>query len=160
MSPKTPRLAGWWFTPVEEESTMTGTTPPLHAVASQDHNDADGALFSASVRAGDFVFVSGQAAVDETGALVPGSFAEQMDRALGNVARILADEGLSLSDVVRVGAYLHDPADLAEYNRLYPQYFAPPRPARTTIAGCLSEPVKFEIDVVAYGRPAGSDRER
>lgn len=121
--------------------------PALRAVG--DNPVAHG-LFRAAVRAGDFVFVSGQAAVNASGELVPGNFAEQMDRAIGNVATILAGEGLGLSDVVRVGAYLHDHADVAEYNRRYPQYFAPPRPARTTLTGCLPEHVRFEIDVVAY----------
>lgn len=110
----------------------------------------DEPLFPPSVRAGDFVFVSGQASVDETGAIVPGTFAEEMHRSIENVRRVLADEGLTLADVVKVSSYVHDSANIAEYNRLYPQYFAVPRPARTTIAGCLTEAIKFEMDVVAY----------
>lgn len=114
----------------------------------------DEPLFPPAVRAGDFVFVSGQASVDESGAILPGTFAEEMHRSIENVRRVLATEGLDLADVVKVSAYVHDPADLAEYNRLYPRYFTPPRPARTTIASCLTEAVKFEIDVVAHGRTA------
>lgn len=111
---------------------------------------SDGPLFPPAVRAGDFVFVSGQAAVDEDGAIVPGTFAEQMHRSVENVRRVLDAEGLSLADVVKVNAYVHDRANIAEYNRLYPTYFAAPRPARTTITACLTDEVAFEIDVVAY----------
>lgn len=122
-------------------TNATGSAPP----------SGDGPLFPPAVRAGDFVFVSGQASVDESGSIVPGTFAEEMHRSIENVRRVLAVEGLDLADVVKVSSYVHDPADLAEYNRLYPEYFAPPRPARTTIANCLTEAVKFEIDVVAHG---------
>lgn len=114
------------------------------------------ALFSPWVRAGDFVFVSGQASVGEAGTIISGTFAEEMDRSIGNVRRILAEIGLSLSDVVRVSAYVHDPADLDEYNRRYRDYFASPRPARTTITGCLTAAIKFEIDVIAFAQAQGS----
>lgn len=109
-------------------------------------------LFPPAVRAGEFVFVSGQASVDELGTIVPGTFAEEMHRSIENVRRALATEGLALSDVVKVCAYVQDPADLAEYNRLYPRYFPAPRPARTSLANCLTDAIKFEIDVVAWSR--------
>lgn len=112
--------------------------------------DANTGNFSAATRAGDFVFVSGQASVDETGTIVPGSFAEEMDRSLGNVRRVLAEHGLDLSDVVKVNCYVHNGADIAEYNELYRRYFSAPLPARTTITNCLSDAIKFEIDVIAY----------
>lgn len=112
--------------------------------------DGNTAMFAPYVRAGDFVFVSGQASVDENGKIVSGTFAEEMRRSIENVRRILAETGLTLDHVVRVGSYVHDPGDVPEYNRIYPEYFPVPRPARTTITSCLTEAVKFEIDVVAY----------
>lgn len=114
--------------------------------------DGNTANFTAAVVAGGLVFVSGQASVDESGTIVPGTFAEEMDRSIRNVERVLAAHGLDLSDVVKVGAYVHDPAHLAEFNARYRDYFAPPLPARTTIANCLTEQIKFEIDVVAAVR--------
>jgi 2-iminobutanoate/2-iminopropanoate deaminase len=108
------------------------------------------APFRPFVQAGAFVFVSGQASVDEAGRLVPGTFEEQMRLSIDNVRRVLALAGLDLTDVVRTGCYVHDPADAAEFNRIYLEYFHPPRPARTTLTGCLTEQVRFEIDVVAY----------
>lgn len=110
----------------------------------------DDPLFPPFVRAGEFLFVSGQASVDEHGTIVPGTFAEEMHRSIENVRRILAAEGLALSDVVKVNAYVADPADLPEYNRRYPDYFPWPRPARTTITNCLTDAIKFELDVIAH----------
>jgi 2-iminobutanoate/2-iminopropanoate deaminase len=105
--------------------------------------------FSPAIRAGDFVFVSGQASVDDAGAYVAGSFADELDRSFANVARILAAAGGSLDDVVQVRAYLGDIAFRDEFNTLYQAYFSPPMPARTTLSGGLGQ-LKFEIDVVAY----------
>ncbi|OXM74161.1 MULTISPECIES: RidA family protein [Amycolatopsis] len=119
---------------------MTGTV-------SRDGNTSK---FSSFVRAGDLVFVSGQASVDENGSIVPGTFAEEMRRSFANIIRVLADAGLELSDVVKVGAYLRDAGDLPEFNRLYTEYFTDPLPARTTITGCLPESIRFEVDVVAH----------
>ncbi|HVV11181.1 RidA family protein [Amycolatopsis sp.] len=109
-----------------------------------------GTSFSPYYCAGDFVFLSGQAAVDEDGRIVPGTFEEEMRRSIENVRSILGGLGLRLSDVVKVGAYVQDPADLVEYNRIYREYFAEPLPARTTLTSCLGDVVKFEIDVVAF----------
>lgn len=112
--------------------------------------DGNTANFSRSVRAGEFVFVSGQASVDGNGMVVPGTFAEEMRRSVANVRDILAEYHLDLSDVVKVNAYLQDAADLSEYNVLYRSFFSAPLPARTTITNCLTEAIKFEIDVIAY----------
>lgn len=111
--------------------------------------DGNTANFSPYVRAGDFVFVSGQASVAD-GVIVPGTFEEEMRRSIENVRKILADVNLRLSDVVKVGAYVDDPADVPEFNRLYREYFQAPLPARTTLTGCFGGAIKFEIDVVAY----------
>jgi 2-iminobutanoate/2-iminopropanoate deaminase len=123
-------------------------TQPLSDTQAQ--RDGNTASFSAYLCAGDFVFVSGQAAVDEHGRIVPGTFEEEMRRSIENVERVLGETGLSLSNVVKVGAYIQDPADLSEYNRIYREYFRTPLPARTTLTNCLGDVVKFEIDVVAY----------
>ena len=109
--------------------------------------------FSPAIRAGDFVFVSGQAAVDDSGAYVEGTFAEELDRSFANMSRILAAAGGSLDDVVQVKAYLGDISYRDEFNALYRSHFSPPLPARTTLSGGLGQ-LKFEIDVVAY-IPAG-----
>jgi 2-iminobutanoate/2-iminopropanoate deaminase len=105
--------------------------------------------FSPAVRAGDLVFVSGQASVDDVGDYVEDSFAGEMNRSFENVSRILAACGGTLDDVVQVRSYLGDMAYRAEYNDRYRDFFADPLPARTTTAGGIGE-LKFEVDVVAY----------
>lgn len=106
-------------------------------------------LYPPAVRAGDFVFVSGHACVDEDGAYDPRPFAEEMTFAMGKVAHALALAGSGMDDVVQVRAYLGDPRHKDEYNALFPTFFSRPGAARTTIQHCLGE-IKFEVDVVAY----------
>ncbi|MEY2400953.1 MAG: 2-iminobutanoate/2-iminopropanoate deaminase [Ilumatobacteraceae bacterium] len=105
--------------------------------------------FTPVVEANGFVFVSGQASVDGSGAIVSGTFEEEMRRSMANVESVLESAGLTLRDVVRVTGYVHDAADGPLYNRLYREYFVPPFPARTTLSNCLSPVLKFEIDVIA-----------
>ena len=105
--------------------------------------------FSPAVEANGFVFVSGQASVDREGAIVSGTFEEEMRRSMQNVIDVLRSAGLTLANVVRVTSYVHDPADGGTYNQLYGEYFSRPFPARTTITSCLSPALKFEIDVIA-----------
>ena len=106
--------------------------------------------FSLAVRAGGFVFVSGQASVDDKGQIVSDTFEGEMRRSIEHVIRILAVEGLTLADVVQARSYVARQEDVAEYNRIYREYFPEPYPARTTIVACLGTMLKFEIDVTAY----------
>jgi 2-iminobutanoate/2-iminopropanoate deaminase len=105
--------------------------------------------FSPAIRAGDFLFVSGQASTDAAGAIVSEGFEAEFHRTMTNLNAILSAAGASLKQVVQVRSYVKDAADLPLYNKLYREYFAEPFPARTTITDCLGK-VKFEIDVVAY----------
>jgi 2-iminobutanoate/2-iminopropanoate deaminase len=79
--------------------------------------------FAPAVRAGDFIFVSGQASVDDGGALVPDTFEGEMRRSVANVARILSAAGCGLEAVVQVRGYVGREADLGAYNRLYAELF-------------------------------------
>jgi len=106
--------------------------------------------FSPAVRAGDLLFISGQASVDLDGNIVPGTFEEEFRRTLDNIQLILKAAGLELGDVVQVRNYVGKPEYLQEFNALYKEYFQPPYPARATITGCLGEYLKYEAEVVAY----------
>ena len=106
--------------------------------------------FSPAIKAGGFVFVSGQASVDASGKIVTDTFEGEMRRSMENVRTILTAAGLGFQDVVQVKSYVAKPEDLAEYNRLYREYFAEPFPARSTIVECLGTALKFEIDVIAF----------
>ena len=109
--------------------------------------------FSPAIKAGDFVYVSGQASVDrENGSIIEGTFEEEMRRSLENLKQILAAAGLSLDNVINVKSYLADEADGALYNKIYPEYFSNPLPTRSTIIGVLGTKLKFELDCVAYVR--------
>lgn len=106
--------------------------------------------FSPAIKAGDYVFISGQASVDEMGTIVEGSFEEECRRSFNNLGKILAGAGLSFKDVVQVRNYVNKQEDLASFNKIYREYFSEPFPARTTIMGCLGTLLKFEVDAVAY----------
>lgn len=105
--------------------------------------------FSAAVRAGDFIFVSGQASTDENGKVISEDFEAEFRRTIGHLTAILKAAGATLKDVVQVKSYVKDHADLPLYNKIYREYFTEPFPARTTITNCLGH-VKYEIDVIAY----------
>ena len=107
--------------------------------------------FSPGIIAGDVMYVSGQASVDaNTGTIVSDSFEGEMRRSIANLKAILEAGGLGLDHVINVKSYVSDEADLALYNKIYPEYFAAPMPTRSTIVGVLGTKLKFELDCVAY----------
>lgn len=110
--------------------------------------------FSPAVRVGDMLFISGQASVDANGAIIDDSFEGEMRRSLANMEKILKDCGSDLAHVVQTRNYVRYPEDLADYNRLYREFFREPFPARTTITNCLSGTLKYEVECIAVV-PAG-----
>lgn len=104
--------------------------------------------FSPCVKVGPFVFVSGQASVDATGKIVSDTFEGEVRRSIENMRAVLQAAGCGLSDVVQTRNYVRDASDVAEFNRLYRDYFRAPFPARTTITGCLSG-LRYEIECIA-----------
>lgn len=112
--------------------------------------------YSHAVRAGDFIFVSGQAALNPaTNASEPGTVAEETHQTIKNVQSILQAAGADLSDVVKCSVFLADIRDFAEMNQVYEEYFGQAKPARTTVNALLpAQGLKVEIDCIAY-KPAG-----
>ena len=107
--------------------------------------------FSPAIKAGDFVYVSGQASVDrETGAVITGTFEEEVRRSIDNMKIILESAGLTLDNVINVKAYVSKEEDLKLYNSIYAEYFNLPSPTRSTIVNVLPSFIKFELDCVAY----------
>ena len=107
--------------------------------------------FSPAIKAGDFVYVSGQASVDrEDGSVIEGTFEEEMRRSIENLEVILKEAGLTLDNVINVKGYVADQKDLKEYNKIYPEYFKDPLPTRSTIVKVVPTFLKFERDCVAY----------
>jgi 2-iminobutanoate/2-iminopropanoate deaminase len=105
--------------------------------------------FSPALQVGEWVFLSGQASVDESGNIVNDSFAGECRRSFENVKKILAGAGLTMDDVVQVRNYVGKQEYLTEFNEIYREYFQAPYPARTTIMNCLGDLLKFEVEVVA-----------
>ena len=108
--------------------------------------------FSPATKVGELIFVSGQASVDATGKIVSDSFEGEMRRSIENLAKVLQDAGSDLAHVVQTRNYVRDDADLALYNRIYPEYFKAPFPARTTITNCLGVALRYEIDCIAVAK--------
>jgi 2-iminobutanoate/2-iminopropanoate deaminase len=108
--------------------------------------------YSQAIRAGQFLFVSGQVPIDPaTGELVAGGIAAQTRRALENVGAILTAAGASFQHVVRTSVYLADLADFAAMNEVYATFFTSPQPARSTIqAARLPRDARIEVDVIAF----------
>lgn len=108
--------------------------------------------FSHAVRAGDFLFVSGQGNIDlQTDQFSFGDIAHETRLTLECIAHILRGCGGSLDDVVKCSVFLTDPADFAGMNDVYGEYFPRTAPARTTVqAGMVAKTMRVEIDCIAY----------
>jgi 2-iminobutanoate/2-iminopropanoate deaminase len=108
--------------------------------------------YSQAIRAGQFLFVSGQVPIDPaTGNLVDGDIPDQTRRALENIGAILSAAGASFQQVVRTTVYLADLSDFAAMNEVYATFFTSPQPARSTIqAARLPRDARVEIDVIAF----------
>jgi 2-iminobutanoate/2-iminopropanoate deaminase len=106
--------------------------------------------YSQGLRAGDFVFVSGQGPLDpKTGKVVGDTIEEQTARVLENIKAILEAGDASMADVVKVSAHLSDMSLFERYNRVYASYFPDPKPTRTTVGSQLPG-ILVEIDAIAY----------
>lgn len=116
--------------------------------------DAPGAIgpYSQAIRAGDFLFVSGQIPLDPaSGTLIDGGVTNQTRRVLENLGAILAAAGASFDRVVKTTVYLADMTEFAAMNEVYAEFFPQPAPARATIqAAALPRNVRVEIDLIAY----------
>jgi reactive intermediate/imine deaminase len=106
--------------------------------------------FSPAVKAGPFVFVSGQVAMGENGEIVPGGIEAQTRQTLKNVEKVLALAGCTVKDVVKCTAWLHDARDFWTFNRVYAEFFPDNKPARSTTQATLMIDAKVEIEVIAY----------
>ena len=110
--------------------------------------------YTPAVRAGDFIYVSGQTPRDAmTGELVGDDVATQVRATLSNVQRVLRQAGGELADVVSVALYLQHMDDWSTVNDVYKEFFVHPYPSRTAI-GCDLRDILVEISVVAHVKSA------
>ena len=108
--------------------------------------------YSPAVKAGGFIFVSGQIPMDAaSGEMSYGDIQHETRVTLGNIQRILEGSGATLDNVVKVNVYLANEGDFAQMNEVYISFFGKDRPARTTIGCRFANPtMKVEIDCIAY----------
>jgi reactive intermediate/imine deaminase len=101
------------------------------------------------VRAGDFVFVSGQVPT-VGGEVVDGGIVAQTEQVIANLGSVLEAAGCTLADVVQVTCWLDDPRDFSSFNAVFEKHFIDAPPARSTVQAALMVDAKVEIDAVAY----------
>jgi 2-iminobutanoate/2-iminopropanoate deaminase len=101
--------------------------------------------YSPAVRAGDFIFVSGQVSPQT------GDVAHETRQVLNNVKGILEGCGASLADVVKCTVFLAEGRDFAAMNAVYAEFFGEAKPARSTVVTAFAIPnIRVEIDAIAY----------
>ena len=110
--------------------------------------------YSQAVRSGDFIFCSGQIALDPvTQQVIPGDVAAQTDRVLKNLSAVLWEAGTDIEQVVKTTVFLKSMGDFAAMNEVYGKYFVKNPPARSTVeVARLPKDVLVEIDVIAVMR--------
>ena len=113
-------------------------------------DSAQGLPFSKAMRAGDFIFVSGQVAFDEKGQLVEGGIEQQTRQTMRNIEAVLKMANATLADVVKVNIWLDDARDFGRFNATYAEFFPTDAPARSTVESKLMIDAKIEVDCVAY----------
>ena len=115
--------------------------------------------YSHAVVSGDFVFLSGQLGLDPaTNALAPGGVEAETRQSLTNISTILAELGLSLSNVVKTTVFLRDMGDFARMNAIYAEFFPKDFPARSAVqAAALPKNGAVEIEVIVSSGAATAD---
>ena len=109
------------------------------------------APFSAAVRAGDFIFASGQIGITANGE-IPASIEDQARLAMDNLQQAFKSAGAELSDVVKCTVMLDDMRQWPDFNKVYLSYFKPGHlPARSAFgADGLALGAGVEVECIAY----------
>lgn len=127
---------------------------PVHTLGNAPlSSDGNARPLSPATRAGDFVFVSGQVPMDETGKIVEGGIAGQTRHVFKRLEAALGLAGCTLQDVAKATVWLADAGDFRAFNQAYVECFGAHRPARSTVQARLMVDALVEIEVVAY-KPA------
>ncbi|KRT17308.1 MULTISPECIES: RidA family protein [Pedobacter] len=107
--------------------------------------------YSQAVQAGNFLFVSGQVAINpENGELNIGNIEEETHQVMRNLKAVLLEAGLTFDNVVKSTIFLSDMGTFAQVNEVYGQYFTADFPARETVqVSVLPKNVNVEISVIA-----------
>lgn len=108
--------------------------------------------YNQAIKAGNFLFASGQIALDPaTGNLVNATINEEANQVMNNIAAILKEAGAGFNNIVKTTIFLSDMSLFAEVNEIYGSYFSGDYPARETVAvKGLPKNVNIEISITAY----------
>lgn len=105
--------------------------------------------FAKAVRAGDFIYVSGQVPSLD-GEIITGEIIAQTEQVMANIISVLELAGCGLEHVVKVNVWLDDARDFSSFNSVFEKYFLDNPPARSTVRSSLMVDAKVEMDVIAY----------
>jgi len=105
---------------------------------------------SRAIRAGDFVFLTGQVPMRAGAPVTDGSIEEQTRIVLDLIAATLAEARCNLGDVVKAMVWLRERGDFPGFNAVYGEYFPMNPPARSAVLSELLIDVRVEIEVIAY----------
>ena len=105
---------------------------------------------SRAIRAGDFVFLTGQIPFQDGAPMTSGTIEEQTRVVLEEIRKTLAEADCELCDVVKSMVWLTDRADFSGFNAVYAEYFPDEPPARSAVVNDLLVDVRVEVEVVAY----------
>ena len=116
----------------------------------------DGRVLSLSkaIRAGDFVFLTGQIPMRDGVPMTYGTVEEQTRAVLNDITATLAEAGCSRDDVVKAMVWLRDRADFPGFDEVYGEYFPVKPPTRSAIVSDLLVDARVEVEIMAY-RPLG-----
>ena len=114
--------------------------------------EIDGRVLSLSpaVRAGDFVFITGQVPMRDGKPMTDGSIEEQTRACLDSLREILDEAGCELGDVVKSMVWLKRREDFAGFNAVYSEYFPSEPPTRSALVSEFLIDILVEIECVAY----------
>ena len=111
--------------------------------------------YSQAIRIGDFLYTSGQIALDpESGNFLSGEIEEETEQTLKNISAILQEGGVNFENVIKTTVYLSDLNDFTRMNQVYEKYFSKNKPARACVqVAALPKGAKIEIDAIASCSP-------
>ena len=107
--------------------------------------------YSQAIRIGDFLYTSGQIALDpESGIFLSGKIEEETEQTLKNISAILQAGGVNFENVIKTTVYMSDLNDFTRMNQIYEKYFSTNKPARACVqVAALPKGAKLEIDAIA-----------
>ncbi len=116
----------------------------------RQHFGAAHVPLSPAVRAGDFIYISGQVPVGADGTVIVGGIEAQTRQVMANVEAALQLAGADLADVIKTTVILVDARDFGAFNKVYASFFPANPPARTTLEARLMIDIRIEIEAIAY----------